>query len=107
MTRRMMMLVMVTMRLDVMVVMFIMVICLGMVTTISLPVPGGPWRRATLLSPTCLESTCILARVRLTVMAANRSFFTVVEKIRLSLEEKVGGRRRRGAARGTRGAGGS
>ena len=48
-----------------------------------------------------------LARVRLTVMAANRSFFTVVEKIRLSLEEKVGGRRRRGAARGTRGAGGS
>ena len=31
-----------------------------------------------------------LARVRLTVMAAIRSLFTLVEKIRLSLEETVG-----------------
>ena len=62
--------------------------------------PGGPWRRATLLSPTCLGSTCFLARVRLTVMAAIRSLFTLVEKIRLSLEEKVGERRRRGTGAG-------
>ena len=70
-----------------------------------LPVPGGPWRRATLLSPTCLGSTCLLDRVRLTVMAAIRSLFTLLEKIRLSLEVKVRSRSRRGAARGTRGAG--
>ena len=46
-----------------------------------------------------------LARVRLTVMAAIRSLFTLLEKIRLSLEVKVRSRSRRGAGRGTRGAG--
>ena len=71
----------------VIVMPFILMSVLIMMTSLSPPVPGGPWSRATLLSPTSLGSTPLLDRVRLTVMAAIRSLFTLVEKIRLSLEE--------------------